>query len=175
MKFNISVEVDWMGEDGNLDDVIKKQLVEGVVERISQSAINSVKDNVLGKIESQINAMVQKTYDDFLDKGVTITDQWGDVKQKDVRIYDLIKGKCDKWLITKVDSEGKESSYNANYTRMEWLVNNQLNKQTKSMADEIVKKVSEEIKKYINDAVKNSIGEKLVKEIGIESIISKAK
>ena len=175
MKFNVEVEIDWLGEDEGLDDKIQRKIVDSIVKKISERAIGSVENEALEVMSSKVDELVAKTYDDFLNKGVTITDQWGDVKKKDVKIYDLIKEKCDTWLTRKVDNEGRESSYSANWTRMEWLINRQLDQQTKRMSDDIVKKVNEEIKKYINDSVKGAIGEKLVKEIGLENIIKNHK
>lgn len=175
MKFNIEVEIDWLGEDSSLDERIQNKIVDAVVKRITEKAVGLVEGDALKQISAKVDDLLEKTYVEFLEKGVTITDQWGDVKRKDVRIYDLIKEKADNWLTRRVDKEGRESSYGANWTRMEWLINKQLDQQTKRMSDEIVKKVSETIKKYINDSLKDAIGEKLVKEIGLDNIINKAK
>jgi len=174
MRFNVTVEIDWL-EDGSLDDEIKSHIVGEIVERISKESLVSVKRDAEKRVSSKIEELVTKTYEGFLSKGVTITNEWGEVKRENVTIYDIIKEKADNWLTRKVDKEGRESNYGADWTRMEWLINHQLDKQTKRMSDEIVKKVSEEIKKYINDSVKASIGEKLVKEIGLENIINGAK
>ena len=35
MKFNIEVEVDWIGEEGNIDEVIKKEISDHVVNTIT--------------------------------------------------------------------------------------------------------------------------------------------
>lgn len=174
MKFDISVNIDWL-ENESLDEVVRNQIIDGVVERISEQTIKSVKEDAEKRVIAKIEELITQTYQSFLNKGVTITDEWGDLLKENVKVYDLIKEKCDKWLTEKVDDRGEPSGYSQKWTRMEWLINKQLKDQSKRMSDDLVKKVGTEIKKYINDAVKESIGEKLVKEIGIEELINKTK
>lgn len=174
MKINVTVELGWLEED-SVDEVVQRRIVDAVVAQVSEKVVGEIKKQSVGEVNAKLDALVEQTYDSFLNKGVTITDRWGEVKKKDITIHGLIKEKCDDWLMKKVDSGGKEESYNANYTRMEWIVNNQLNKHTKEMSDKLVKQVGEEIKRYVNESVKSAIGEKLVKEIGLEEIINKAK
>ncbi|ETK29800.1 hypothetical protein [Paenibacillus larvae] len=176
MKFDISVNIDWL-EDESLDEVVKGQIINGVVERISEQTIKSVKEDAEKRVIAKIEELITQTYQSFLNKGVTITDKWGDALREDIKVYDLIKEKCDKWLTEMVNDQGKPSSshYSNCWSRMEWIVNKQIHHESKRMSDDLVKRVNTEIKKYINDAVKDSIGEKLVKEIGIEELINKTK
>ncbi|MFC4768707.1 hypothetical protein [Effusibacillus consociatus] len=177
MKFNISVDIDWL-HDNSIDDEIKERIVDAVVERISEETMQSIAEKTEKIIEQKIDSLVTETYENFLEKGVTITDEWGDTVIENINILDLIKKKADKWLTQVVDKEGRptdRNSWGERYTRLDWFIDQRLDKETKRMSDDIVKKVNDEIKKYINDSVKASIGEKLVKEIGLENIISGTK
>ncbi len=175
MKLNVTVDIDWINEDESLDEAVKSQIINSVVKKISDDVIRSVKYEAERKVQDRVNELVETTYEEFLNGKVTLTDRWGDVTKKDVSIKCLIKDQCDKWLLEKVDKDGKTSSYNANYTRVEYFVKNQIEKQTKEMSNQIVTKVNQEMKKFITDSLKDSIGEKLVKEIGIEELLKKVK
>ncbi|KGE18456.1 hypothetical protein [Paenibacillus wynnii] len=140
MKLNVTVDIDWIDEEESLDQKIQEKIVDSIGPKISHKAVGSLESDALKQLSTKVDALVEKTYTEFLQRGVTITDQWGDVKKKDVTIYDLIKEKCDTWLLKKVDNEGRESSYGNNWTRMDWLINKQLDQQTKRMSDDIVKR-----------------------------------
>lgn len=177
MKFDISVEIDWLGDEA-IDEVIQNKIIESVVERVSKQVMNKVSLEASKTIESRVDDLVTKTFTDFLEKGVTVTDQWGDKIKEDIKILDLIKQKADKWLTEPVDREGRpdrNSWGGGTYKRIDWFIDQRLDKETKRMSDEIVKKVNDTIKKHINDSVKDAIGEKLVKEIGLENIINSHK
>jgi hypothetical protein len=175
MKINLTVDIDWLNEDESLDEMIQEKIIKEVVDKVSDGVINSVKNEAEKRVVDQVESLVTKTYEAFMDNGVTITDRWGDPTEKDVKIKDLIKQRCDKWLTEQVDKEGRASrdSWGGNQTRMEHFIDQQIQKQTKSMSEQIVKKVNDEMKKFITDSLKNSIGEKLVKEIGIEELLKK--
>lgn len=175
MKINLTVDIDWLNEDESLDDKIQQKIIKAVVDKVSDGVINSVKNEAELRVVDQVEKLVTKTYEAFMEKGVTLTDKWGDPTDKDIKIKDLIKDRCDKWLSEKVDDQGRSTrdSWGGNKSRMEHFINKQIESQTKSMSEQIVKKVNDEMKKFITDSLKNSIGEKLVKEIGIEELLKK--
>lgn len=175
MKLNVTVDIDWLGEDESIDEAIKSQIIRGVVKTISDDVIRSVKNEATKQVEQRVSELVDSTYNEFLNGTVNLTDRWGEVTKKDVSIKSLIKAQCDKWLTEKVDENGKTSTYNANYTRAEYFVKHQISRETKSMSEQLVRKVNDEMKKFITDSLKNSIGEKLVKEIGIDDLLKKVK
>lgn len=175
MKLNVTVELDWLGEDESLDEAVKKQIINGVVKKISDDVIRSAKHEAEKQVQERVNALVDSTYEEFLNGKVTLTDRYGDPIEKDVSIKELIKKRCDNWLTEKVDKEGRPNrdSWGSSQTRMQYFIDQQIEKQTKSMSEQIVKKVNDEMKKFITDSLKNSIGEKLVKKIGIEDLLKK--
>jgi uncharacterized membrane-anchored protein YjiN (DUF445 family) len=177
MKLNVTVDLEWLGEDESLDEAVKSQIITGVVKKISDDVIRSVKYEAEKKVQERVNELVDSTYNEFLNGTVSLTDKWGDVTKKNVSIKNLIKEQCDKWLTETVDKDGRPSrdTWGSNKTRVEYFVDQQISKQTKSMSEQIVKKVNEEMKKFITDSLKDSIGEKLVKEIGIEDLLKKVK
>ncbi|PLR93229.1 hypothetical protein [Bacillus sp. T33-2] len=175
MKLNVTVDIDWLEEDESIDEAIKRQIISGVVKRISDDVISSVKRDAENQVQERVSELVDATYNEFLSGTVTLTDRWGDVTKKDVSIKSLIKNQCDNWLTEKVNDRGEASSYSANYTRVEYFVKNQIEKQTKEMSNQIVTKVNQEMKKFITDSLKDSIGEKLLKEIGVEELLKKVK
>lgn len=40
MKINITVDVEWIGEDGNIDDEVKSEIINGVKSAISKQCMD---------------------------------------------------------------------------------------------------------------------------------------
>lgn len=171
MKLNIEVELEWIEEDGSLDDQVKDELIRGVKQSIGKSCLEKVEkqastavdkaiaDAVLNA-EKLINDRVIKFVEDFLSKSVEVTDKWGDVVRSGT-IEELVKERFDKALNTKVDSDGRPSSngYGVSTTLHEFLIG-------KSVKDVVTKELSgyksnidKKIKEEINQGIKNNVSD----------------
>ncbi|WP_145482085.1 hypothetical protein [Yersinia rohdei] len=169
MKLNISVELEWLGEDGDLDAEVKQEIISGVKSAISRDCLAKVEKEASAQINQAINESISvakkaieqkaiKFADDWLEKEVTVTDKWGDV-QDCLTITDLIKRSFDKTLEKKVDSSGNFSNdYNAmplvKYLmgrRMEELVQAKIKPLQKDIDNAIANAVNAGIRKNVSD------------------------
>ncbi|WP_162975260.1 MULTISPECIES: hypothetical protein [Yersinia] len=169
MKLNISVELEWLGEDGDLDAEVKQEIISGVKNAISRDCLAKVEKEASAQINQAINESISvakkaieqkaiKFADDWLEKEVTVTDKWGDV-QDCLTITDLIKRSFDKTLEKKVDSSGNFSNdYNAmplvKYLmgrRMEELVQAKIKPLQKDIDNAIANAVNAGIRKNVSD------------------------
>ena len=177
MKFNITVDLDWLNEDESLDEAFQSRIIDAVIAKVSKETIANVTQQAERVISQQITELVAATYTQFLGKGVTITNRWGEVEKENVSVEGLIKERFDKFLTETVDEDGRTySGYgNSNRTRLQWMLNDRIQKQTKQISEQIVREVDKKVKDYLNQNVKEAIGGKLVKELGIEELINKAK
>lgn len=170
MKLNITVDLEWLGEDGDMDAEVKHEIINGVKNAISRDCLAKVEKEASTQINQAINesiatakkAIEQKAIkfaDDWLENEVTITDKWGDV-QDCMTITDIIKRSFDKTMEKKVNSDGNftNDGYNSmpliKYLmgkRMEELVQAKIKPLQKEIDTAIINAVNAGIRKNVSD------------------------
>lgn len=178
MKFNVEIELDWVEPDGSIDEEVRKEIINGISRKINtksqEEIVKQVEKKISDEVESIISNQVNKVVKDFLNKGVKITDSYGDVK-KEIVIKDLLKEKFDKFMVQKVDSKGQESTYHVVGTRFEWIVDDRIKRYCDKKTEKMVADVEDRIKEIFTDELEVKIKDKIVKQIGLEDLISKSK
>lgn len=180
MKFNITVELEWMGEEGDLDAEVKGQIIDGVVSRISKGAVDEVTKAAKVAVEKQIaeaiNIQVIKITEELLSGEFDITDRWGDKVVSKTTVKGELKKSLDAFLTERVDKEGRpvKDSYGTYDTRMNWLIKKNYTDQfdgLKKEVDALSKRISTELKAYIDNLLKAQLGESIAKAIGLDTIL----
>lgn len=181
MKLNISVELEWLGEDGELDAEVKQEIISGVKNAISRDCLAKVEKEASAQINQAINESISvakkaieqkaiKFADEWLEKEVTVTDKWGDV-QDCLTITDLIKRTFDGLMEKKVNNEGSFDVGYGNGTRLiTWLTD----KRVQDVVQEKLKGINKDIDRQITEAVNAGI-RKNVSDKFAEMVIQTAK
>lgn len=181
-KFNVTVEIDYIDEDGNLDGAICDQIVEAVVSKVSASVSKEIEDKAKEELNSSLvnmgNAVSEKLnamMDEFFSTPKDITDRWGDIKRKNVTIKDLLKEACDNFMNQPLDKNGKPSSgYCPEYaTRVDYIVAKSIDVQMECAIKRAVSDVTDNIKKRVSDEIKKQMGEKLAGIVELDKLIGK--
>lgn len=170
-KFNITVELDWMDEEYNLDEEIRETIINSVVNRVQDRLVKQVDTECnnrinaqLASIETAVSDKLNGIMDAFFDEPRDITDKYGDVIKKGVTVRDTLKKACDDFMYQPLDEYGKpaSSSYYAKYkTRVDYIVDKSINmdwaikKAVEDVTNNLKKKVSEEVKKQMGDKLAN--------------------
>lgn len=164
MKLNIQVEIDWLEEDGSIDDVVKEEIISGVKRSISQQCLAKVEKQASTEIDKAISESIKSAQetinkkaiefaDNWLEKEVTITDKWGD-KQDCLTITDLIKRTFDDLLKKKVNDRGEFT--NDGYGGMR-LIDFLTGQRVRDVVSQHLKGINSDIEKSIKAEVENGI------------------
>lgn len=180
MKLNITVDLEWLGEDGDMDADVKHEIISGVKNAISRDCLAKVEKEA----SAQINAAIQESIDaaklaiqqkaikfadDWLEKEVTITDKWGDT-QDCLTITDLIKRTFDGLMQKKVNDNGEFSdSYSGNTRLINWLTG----KRVQDVVQQKLKGINKDIDRQITEAVNAGIRENVANKFA-EMVVSTA-
>ena len=131
-KFNITVELDWMDEEFNLDEEIRESIINSVVNKVQQRIVEQAEtecnnriNNQMVNIEAAVSDKLNGIMDAFFDEPRDITDRYGDVVKKGVTVRETLKKACDEFMYQPLDEYGKptSSSYNRKYpTRVDYIV-----------------------------------------------------
>jgi hypothetical protein len=181
MKLNITVDVDWIEEDGSIDEEVKYQIINGVKNSISAQCLAKVESEASKQIDVAIKDSIEKCRknieekaiafaNDWLENEVTITDKWGDPKQT-LTITDLIKRTFDGLLERKVSKDGKFSDgYGSDMTLIKYLTGQRVEDVVSAKLKDFSKQIDDQITKAVNSGIRENVSNKFA-----EMVISTAK
>jgi DNA-binding protein YbaB len=182
-QFNITVNLDWLDEDGNIDEALRGEIVKKIVDSAHEKAFKSVETEALAKlnevmkgIDASVSDRLNKIIEDFFTTPRDITDKWGDVVKKKTTVVDQPKKECESFFNTPVDADGCPTQYNAKYSnRPDYIVakvlSSSMEYEVKNAVEKAVKKVKETVQAQIN----TSLGEKLGGLVGIGDLFKDIK
>jgi len=176
MKINITVDVDWIEEDGSIDEEVKHEIINGVKRAISKSCIDRVEKEASEKIELTINESICKAkfaieqravrfVDEWLETEVNISDKWGDV-QDCLTIKDLCKKTFDGLLEQKVNSNGEFVDRHRSGIRLiNWLTGDRVKQVVEEKIKVINKDIDNQITKAINAGIRKNVSDKFAEMV----------
>ena len=180
-KFNITVELDWIDEEYNLDEEIREAIVDKIVNKVQDKLIQQVDTECSNKINDQmaniekaVSDKLNSIMDSFFDEPRDVTDRYGDVIKKGVTIRDTLKKACDEFINQPLDQNGKPttSDWNVKYkTRIDYIVAKSINYDMERTINNAVSSVTDNLKKKIADEVKKQMGDKLANILELDKMI----
>lgn len=177
MKLNLTIDVDWLQEDMSLDDAVKEEVKNSIVEKIKSKVEKQIEKEIESEIDgvvvNKINEMTTNVFNDFINRPITMYDEYGDKIESYDRLSDLIKERFDNFINQPVDKEGKTStsSYNSHYTRLSYIIDKQLKEYAKDFTDNAVKQVSQEIRDHVKEGLTDKLGKELMKVLKVEEML----
>ncbi len=177
--FNITVNLDWLDEEENLDGRLRDEILSGIVDKVGKNITNSLEgearkllEQKMSSLETEIGEKLNTMMQEFFETPKDITDEWGDVVKRGVTIREQLKKSCSQYLDQKVDSSGRPASgYSSCKTRLEYILDKAVNHDMEFAIKKVTTEVTDEIKKKITEEVKKQIGDKLADVIGLDSVM----
>lgn len=175
MKLNITVDLEWLGEDGDMDSLVKDEIVSGVKDAISRDCLAKVKEEASTQINKAIRDAIDsakksiqekaiKFADDWLENEVTITDKWGDI-QDCLTIKDLVKRNFDKTLEMKVNRSGKFTTDYDGIPLISYLMNNRIKEVVQEKIKPIQNDIDNAIARAVNEGIRKNVSEKFAQMV----------
>ena len=177
MKLALEIELDWIDEEMNIDDTIKQNVIDSVVAKIQKNVETKVEAKINEIIDKtiivKINEMTESIFNDFMNKEISIADNYGSKIKMYPNIYAVIKERFDNFMVESVDDQGRTSndSYGRKFKRLEYIIDKQLQSFAKEFTDNAVKKVSEEIKVHVTNGLTTKLGAELMKVLKVEKML----
>ena len=163
--FEIKIEIDWMGEDGSIDDELKHAAVNKIVSNIQKDTIEKVGKLATNKVESMVDAWIQEKLDSFLTEPIKVTDNYGSVKKEFASLDSMLKEKLDEFLIEEVNSKGESAKTcgygNSNQSRLCFAID----KKAKVQVEALMNGMERDIKSSINRELAQQTQEKISSEV----------
>lgn len=179
--FNITVDIDWLEEDGSLDQVLKDEIVGGIASKVTANLTESMDSEVgqlvrskMAEFDATISAKLNSMMEDFFNTPKDITDRWGNVTERGVTVTQKLAAACDNFLSQSVDEGGKPADgYRIKYnTRVDYIVHKSIDSNMEWAIKKAVGDITDNLKKKISDEIKKQIGEKLADVVGLDQMIA---
>lgn len=180
-KFNITVELDWMDEEYNIDEEIRETIVNNVVNKVQDRLVNQVETECNNKINDQLKNIeiavsdkLNSIMDAFFDEPRDVTDKYGDVIKSGVTVRDTLKKACDDFMSQSLDKNGNPttSSWDTKYkTRVDYFVAKSIDYNMESAIKKAVSDVTDNLKKKISEEVKKQMGDRLASILELDKML----
>lgn len=180
-KFNITVELDWMDEEYNLDEEIKDTIISTIVPKVQEKVLQQAENecaerinNQLKSIETSVAEKLNNMMDEFFETPRDVTDKYGDVIKKNVTVKDTLKNACDQFINQPLDEYGKPatSSYNIKYkTRVDYIVAKSIDHNMEWAIKKAVEDVTNNLKNKITAEVKKNMTDKLANILELDKML----
>jgi hypothetical protein len=177
MKLNLEIELDWIDEEMNLDETVKQNVIDAVVNKVQKGIEEKVEKKINEAIDatviSKINEKTEALFDEFMNREICISDRYGDKIKVYPNMSDLIKERFDKFMEQTVDEKGNtyDGDYGPKYKRIYFIIDKQLKDFSNKFTDEAVKTVSAEIKEHVKDGLTNKLGAELMKVLKVNDML----
>jgi len=167
MKFQVDIDLDWVEEDGTIDEAIKYQIISRVEEKVTSQLVKKIMESATERIEEQINNIcsdaIKARVDDLMTGKRVLTDSFGAVVNPDFSIEkaltDLIAGALTRKTL---DENGRHSDgYNKKYTQFEWHTVREVPSMVNKAVEVQLKDTESTIKRLVEEKIKSGIADKL--------------
>lgn len=169
MKINVEIDLDFINEDGTLEEEIRENIFKSVKDKIIESISEEAEYVIKGKIQEVAKQKCDELIDLFLDKPFTHTSEYGRVIEENITVRRLLEKGFNEYWHKKVDSRG--SDYGNTKPRVEWLIDARIKEYAKTFSESITKDTENKIKTIMRESLSKSIGDKLTKELGFEKLL----
>lgn len=179
--FNISVNIDWLEEDGSIDQTIKDEVIGSIANKVTENLTKSMEsevskrvNNKMDELDASISGKLNSLMEDFFNAPKDITDRWGNVTERGVTVTQKLAAACDNFLSRPVDKNGNPAgAYNAEFkTHIDYIVHKSIDQNMEWAIKKAVKDVTDNLKKRISNEITVQMGEKLAGVVGLDKMIS---
>lgn len=173
MKMTMEIDLDWIEEDGSIDDVVKKQIAVSVAEKIKEEATEDLLKQAEGYVTERIDAFVTDILNRFMNHEVRVTDRYGDTKARFDNVEEMLKERFDNFLTESVDENGRTTdrcNYRDSTTRVDYLIDARIKKQTEAFVNTVSREVDNKIKAALTAEVKKQLSDNLLSKIDIKAL-----
>ena len=161
MKFNITVELDYLDDNSNIDKEVKTSIVRQVASKVIESNKKLITESSAAVKEAVKDKTIQLV-NNFLEKPFEITENFNSKRYESVQKY--IEAQFSAMLNSKVDSYGAYSS-GGSATLLTWFTNKQVGEAMKQAKESILRDIQKEISEKMQSVKQQVISEALLPAI----------
>ena len=177
---NVEVEIDWLDEDGDINSVVKQEIISKVSNQIKVGVLEKIKhkieDRVIKTIDKRVVLESDKIVKGFLNRKYSVQDKWGDQIETGVTIKGRIKKNLEKYWNELVNRRGEtlKNNYHSDElykSRVQRYIDEKIESHSKDFAKTLTQDTENKIKASMKKNLADTIGAKLVTELGLDKLL----
>jgi hypothetical protein len=177
MKIKFSVDIDWINEDGRIDDLIKEEIVNRTADAIKADQEETIKREVSDRAVVRVDEFMEKTLTGFIDREIVLTDRYGDVLTRYENVIEMIKEKFDRFFDEEVDKYGKPVQgchHGKSYKRLHYLIDERVQAQAEHFTKNLIAEINKKIEVSLKEEVKNRLSASILDRIDVDGMVTSA-
>lgn len=171
MRIKVEVDVDWISDEGSIDDQVSGEIKKLVTDKVFDICKATLSEKIAKSIDESLENKITETYNEFMTKSFNVVDQWGDIKQENVSVIQLLKEKLEKLLSEKVTDKDSHRGWGQIY-RFEEILNEAGKKLINEFISELSAEVTKGIKEDINEKARKRITSAILSDYDLKKLIS---
>lgn len=167
-KFKIDVEIDWLGEDGTLDDEIKENIKNEIFEKIERTVMSDITDTAVNIAEQRIGLWINKFIQTMAaERKIPYKSSEYGSKVEMLSMEEMLGKQFEKALNQPVNKNGNfsSSSYDRYGTRLQWLTGKMAEKYADEKVSGFIKDIKSDIEIYTSKKVKDEMMKQLTSQL----------
>lgn len=172
-KVKIELDLDWLNEDENFDEVIKDEVISNLQNRLINNAENQITEKLNGILEGIANQVTDSFIEETLKAKIEELQipykksSW-DSKMELIPISEFIGMKYERYLNEKtLDSDGNAPRYSSDkkLSISEYFINKYLEKELTTKVSAMIQTARKEAEETLVKALENNLKEQLSVDI----------
>jgi hypothetical protein len=167
-KFNIEVELDWVGEDYTIDEKLQESIANKIVSKIKGAVMDEIRDTAIEISKNRVGLWVNQLLSSIMeDHKIPYKESDYSSEVKMITMEEMIGKQFEAALNQTVDKDGEptNSSYKKYGTRLEWLTGKLARKYADMRVQEFVRDIKGDIENYTSEKVKEEMMKQLTAQL----------
>jgi len=149
MKITSEVEIDWINEEGSVDEIVEGRIFKALITRIEGEVVKKIAEKVAASADKLITAKTEMLINTTLEQPCVISKGWNK-KEEYESIYDMVEKKMSALYEGKLGASG-ECKKDPLLANIETTVKNQVSTLLKSVENIINKSATNAAKKEVRE------------------------
>lgn len=178
MKVNVEFNLDWIGDEDNIDDAVSRKIIQQASDKVGEKIITAIKNHVDSAMNEKIDDFLNKVLSEFLNRNIILTDKWGKEVARHENVVAMLETRFDEFITESVDAQGKTAKDRGcridGVPRIDYLAKSHINAKLKELETQIGKDIDTYFKEKVEMAKKSlqkATIEKYMKVINFEAAV----
>ena len=144
----------------SVGETLKSELKTKVLAELSKKMLESYNEKLQNDLEpvykevlNNISEELKKVSEEFITQKVSITDEWGDIKKKDISVLDSVKERLEETF----DIKNKSSSFRE---KLDDIFKYELKREVERITDNVKKEMKQKIETETAEQIRKKFFEK---------------
>ena len=105
-KVTLTLDIDWIDEDGGLDEMIEAKVIDALIDKLQKDFLAASGNAIADRADSYIKAKTELLINSVLEQPITVTAGWNE-KTEYSSIWDMVETRMTKLYEGKLGDSGK--------------------------------------------------------------------